>query len=55
MLAKEPFHVQEIQIKLCCRRRRGHHVRAILSKLNAANRAEAVALALQHGLLKKST
>lgn len=32
-----------------------HHVRAILSKLNAANRAEAVALALQHGLLKKST
>lgn len=28
-----------------------HHVRAILSKLNAANRAEAVALAMQHNLI----
>jgi len=32
-----------------------HHVRAILSKLAAANRAEAVALALQHGLIQEST
>ena len=30
-----------------------HHVRAILAKLDAANRAEAVALALQHGLIQK--
>ena len=28
-----------------------HHVRAILSKLGAANRAEAVALAMQHDLI----
>jgi DNA-binding NarL/FixJ family response regulator len=28
-----------------------HHVRAILSKLGAANRAEAVALAMQHELI----
>lgn len=31
-----------------------HHVRAILSKLDAANRAEAVALALQHDLIHKN-
>ena len=30
-----------------------HHVRSILSKLGAANRAEAVALAMQHDLIKK--
>ena len=32
-----------------------HHVRAIRSKLGASNRAEAVALALQHGLIETST
>jgi NarL family two-component system response regulator LiaR len=31
-----------------------HHVRAILSKLGAANRAEAVALALEHDLIERS-
>lgn len=31
-----------------------HHVRAILSKLDAANRAEAAALALQHDLIQTS-
>jgi NarL family two-component system response regulator LiaR len=31
-----------------------HHVRAILLKLDAANRAESVALALQHGLIQIS-
>jgi NarL family two-component system response regulator LiaR len=31
-----------------------HHVRAVRSKLGAANRAEAVALALQHGLIATS-
>ncbi len=30
-----------------------HHVRSILLKLGAANRAEAVALAMQHGLIQK--
>jgi NarL family two-component system response regulator LiaR len=32
-----------------------HHVGAVLSKLGAANRAEAAALSLQHGLIKTST
>jgi len=32
-----------------------HHVRAILSKLDASNRAEAVAVAMQHNLIQKST
>jgi len=32
-----------------------HHVRAILSKLGAANRAEAVSIAMQHDLIQKST
>lgn len=32
-----------------------HHVRSARSKLGAANRAEAVALALQHGLIESST
>ena len=32
-----------------------HHVRAILSKLGAANRAEAVSIALQNDLIQKST
>ena len=31
-----------------------YHVRGILAKLGAANRAEAVALALQHGLIARS-
>jgi NarL family two-component system response regulator LiaR len=31
-----------------------HHVRSVRSKLGAANRAEAVALALQHGLIESS-
>ena len=32
-----------------------HHVSAILSKLGAASRAEAVALAMEHGLVRGST
>ena len=32
-----------------------HHVSAILSKLGAASRAEAVVLAMEHGLIKEST
>jgi DNA-binding NarL/FixJ family response regulator len=32
-----------------------HHVRSIRSKLGAANRAEAAALATQHGLIQTPT
>ena len=32
-----------------------HHVRAILSKLDAANRAQAVSIAMQNNLIPKST
>jgi NarL family two-component system response regulator LiaR len=32
-----------------------HHIRNILSKLNATNRTEAVVLAIQHGLVPRST